>query len=287
MLEQASFETVHAKHEHIRSQGLRLTNMMLDSYKLREVLQQKQCFFFYAENCLFILIPFHNSHYDVLYLATDEQALKNAIVEFLASYKEKKILRLSVIGKEPMAEKTANLFVENGFTLGKCLARTTVSGESFKAKKAISDLVDEDIQVGFAKEEHAEQILDILLENFDISSDNIPELEEIRTNIKKNQIVAIIINNQVASFIYYEIINNMLFSYYDVTRKEYRNRFLLLYIGNFLADYFKEKQKVKRAFAWRDKANKRLIKYAALNNEFPDGVYLYNMSWQLQINKVM
>lgn len=136
--------------------------------------------------------------------------------------------------------------------------------------------------ISFAEIGDAEEILEILKENFDLVGDNIPELFSIRQNISKRQVLVLRQDQRIASLLYFTIKNNIFHGLYDVTRKEYRGS-AGLFLANsvFRYEYFKSHGiKFKRFLGWRDSGNKKLMKYAETRSpERPDGVVIYNMLW--------
>lgn len=292
LLEKASPEVIWKKIDEIRSKNpFALGNIFLNYNEIHDIFKKKECLFLQDDNAIFILIPYHNTFYDILYTALNDEALKHIIDNFKLLYDRKLKVRVSIVGKEDKAESVASLFAEKGFSLGKKLARTLIKKNNQDVDKAKSSLSQEiestysdcftTKDVSFANSGDEKQILSLLLEEFDPCDDNIPELEVIADNIKKKQIIVIKDNGIIACFHYFEIKNGKYYGIYDVTRKEYRGEFVFFAIDKFLKQYFiKNNIVINRSYGWRDTANKRLMKFAILNNQIPDGVYIYNMKWE-------
>lgn len=293
LLEKASPEVIWKKIDEIRSKNpFALGNIFLNYNEIHDIFKKKECLFLQDDNAIFILIPYHNTFYDILYTALNDEALKHIIDNFKLLYDRKLKVRVSIVGKEDKAESVVSIFAERGFYLGKKLARTlsrktnkevhdVISSLSLSSKLAGAQsdkLTDENVSFAVAGDE--KEILSLLLEEFDPSDDNIPELEAISENINKKQVVVIKDNGAIVCLHYFEIKDGKYYGIYDVTRKEYRGEFLFFAIPKFLDQYFiKNNIVINRSYGWRDTANKRLMKYAILNNQIPDGIYIYNMKW--------
>ncbi len=259
-------------------------NIFLDANILRKITIEKECAIYKIKNSMFLLIPRHNIYYDVLYMSTDTSALKESIKIFIHEYHHKYQLRISVIGHEKSSDLLAGILNDCGFRLGKKIARMRNLGDERDLKHLIELLCDEKIEgVEFAKKEDAQGVFDLIMTEFDIRSDNIPELCEIEENISKNQVVVIKNNNKVVALHYFTIKNSCAYGWYDITSKEYRQSHMYLHISLFLYNYWKDKNKIVRSYSWRDIANKRLMNLARQSNQVPDGVYIYNMIYDFPI----
>lgn len=299
-IEQANAESVFKTIDAIRRENFRApSNIFLSSSELCDVLEKKECFSLQNEKAIFIMIPYHNTYYDILFAAINEESLRNIIDEFKLNWHADWPIRVSVIGTEREAGKIAEVFGAAGFSLGKKLARTRQKAASGCVKEAMHDLsMSKKVDSGgmcppertanfsFAVAGDEKEILSLLLEVFDPRDDNIPELDAIRENIKKKQVVVVRTAGLIAYLHYFEIKNGAYYGWYDVTRKEYRNQFLLFGLDEFLSRHFVENRiTINRTYGWRDTANRRLMKFAMLNNQICDGVYLYNLKWHAENNR--
>ena len=114
------------------------------------------------------------------------------------------------------------------------------------------------------------------MEEFDVCDDDVPELEAIKDSIEKKEIVVSRDNGIMTALNYFKLKNHTCYSWYDVTRKEYRHKFEFFDLYNYRADYFSRNNIViNRYVGWRNPANRRLMKFAARFNEFPDGIYVH------------
>ncbi len=287
-MQHTTFETFSAVHDQLKARcRCKVSNIVLDSQNLSECLEQKNCFLYTADNALFLLIPYHGAYYDCLYLAQDTKALDEGLAGLLCLYRQPMSIRSSVIGKEALAAPVSDIFQQHDFRLVKKLLRmkTEIIPQTEKAASkvmaAMRAFADEYLDsVSFAEPGDAEEILEILKDNFDLVGDNLPELAAVQKNIEKRQVVVLRQDGKIASLLYFTIKNNIFHGLYDVTRAEYRGG-AGLFLANsvFRYEYFKSHGiKFQRFLGWRDAGNKKLMKYANTKSpERPDGVVIYNM----------
>lgn len=257
-----------------------LSNIFQDREALEETLAQKDCLLFPTEGCLFLFVPFHDVCHDCFYLAADMPALEDGLTRCLAHADLPGPVRASIIGKEPRAGLQAEVFQAQGFALCKELLRTHLKKPKPAVIEAMRALVgnEQHKDISFAVPGDEEEILAMLMEEFDIVGDNLPELATIRNDIAKRHIVVLRRGGHIASLHYFQRHRNMLHSLYDVTRKEFRREQLFTAISLFVHDVFeKEEGKPVRAFGWRDISKKRLIRHAKMNDQEMDGVHVYNL----------
>ena len=253
-------------------------NIFQDSNTVTKLLEEKNCLIKRINNSFFLLIPRHSFYYDMLYMSIDKENLCDSLNIFLNEYDEDYQFRTSIIGHDPSAGEVSDVFIKCGFTLGRKIARM----RNFDDEKNIETLVellcdDDKYTVEFATEGDQQAVFDLLMTEFDIRSDNIPELTEIKDNINKKQVIIVRGEENIIALHYFTRQNSCAYGWYDVILKKYRRHHLYLYIILFLCEYWKEEKKVKRSYSWRDVANKRLMQLAHQSNQIPDGVYIYNM----------
>lgn len=279
----ATIDTFSVAHDSLKLRHrCKLTNIFLDSTSLQEVLSERHCLQYNTDKALFLLVPRHNSYYDCLYMAVDGLALKKGIDAVLSNYHSEMSIRGAVIGKEPQALEIAEIFHDLGFRLTKRLLRMQLGAPAQKILDAMRPFADENRDsMSFATPDDAEEILEILKDNFDLVADNLPELSVIRDNIVKKQVAILRRDNKIASLHYFHIYNSTLHSLYDVTRKEYRKEGFFMALAIFINEYFSgQSKKSMRAFGWRDATNQKLVKHAKKSNQNSDGVIIYNMLWK-------
>lgn len=258
-----------------------LHNIFQDSNKLNELLQNKNCLLYNTPEIIFLLIPLHNIYYDFLYMATDLEALHHNLLLFLRENGVPLPLRASIIGKEPYAGEAAEVFEQAGFSLGRRIARMRNLNDAKNMEKNVrymrEDSSQDESNVEFAVHGDEQDILDLLLSEFDIRSDNLPELSEIAANISRKQVLVIRKNARIVALHYFTRQNASVYGWYDVTRKEFRKNYLYQDMMLFLYKYWAKQNVVLRSYSWRDVANKRLMALARQCNQIQDGVYIYNM----------
>lgn len=270
----AACDTLKARHR------CKLSNIFLDNYGLHQKLTQKDCQLHATSGALFLLIPYHsNAYYDCLYLAADADRLNEGLESLLGNIHLDQDIRASIVAKEPMAGGLAGMFQHQGFELTKKLIRTQ-STQAAPARLKAMGMFAEEYQdcMSFAILQDAEEILEILKENFDLVADNIPELEAIRENILQKQVVVLRQDGKIASLRYFRFINNTYHGLYEVTREEYRNGAFYMALMFFAFEHFEAlgKQNV-RSLGWVDASREKLWKHYQKIDRFADGVVIYNM----------
>ena len=281
-MQNTTFELFTTAHDALKARRrCTLCNIFQNSLSLRGLLVEKSCLLHETDGAVFLLVPYHGYYHDCLYHAADETALEEGITDLLARYSSPLAIRGSVIAKEPQAEKTAQVFLRQGFSLKKKLLRMLARKAPKKIREALHTLVEGYLDcVSFAAPEEAEEILEILLENFDLVADNVPELPAIRENIVKQQVAVLRRDGKIASLNYFTCSNSHIHGLFDVTRKEYRKEGLFLAVQVFLEGYFSSlNRKIARGMGWRDIAATRLVKHSEKSNACFDGVVIYNMLW--------
>lgn len=254
-------------------------NIFHDSNALAKLLDEKNCLIKRINNSFFLLIPRHDYYYDMLYMSTDRENLCDSLNIFLNEYDADYQFRASIIGHDTSAGELADIFLKCGFTLGRKIARMRNLNDKNNIESVTERLCDDSkYHVEFAVEGDQQEIFNLLMTEFDLRSDNVPEISEIYENIIKKQTV--VIRNEEGKIIalhYFTQQNSCAYGWYDVIVKKYRKHHLYSYMMLFLYEYWSEKNKVTRSYSWRDVANKRLMKLARHCNQLPDGVYIYNM----------
>lgn len=269
-----------------------ITNNFFHFNEMKDILNKKDCFFCDCGTTFFLIIPYHNAYYDLIYYSKGKEYLYKDISCFINNYDYEYPVRASIIGKEPVTGSISELFEKSGFKLVKKLGRVVF--DSVKNDNVVSfvnsfsdiqDNCEEDINVEdeqngmipvFAKLSDADNILEMLLEEFDLCGENVPELNEIIENIKKNQVAVIKKDNLIIAVNYFNIKNKIRFCIYEYVRKEFRKNSPMFILNNFIDKYIDKNGGIRRSYGWRDVSKKRLIRvYQTLGERF-DGVYIYN-----------
>ncbi|MCH5277957.1 MAG: hypothetical protein J1E80_09035 [Desulfovibrionaceae bacterium] len=277
----ATLDLFSAAHDALKARTrCGLTNLFQDSRDLRDLLDAKPCLLHEADKALFLLIPYHETYYDCLYLAADGGALADGLRQLLAAYHGPLALRGSCVGKEPQAGEAAELFRQQGFRLTKKLMRTQLEAAPEKILNAMRPYADEYRDaMSFARPDDAEEIFALLREEFDIVADNLPELSAIREHIRQGKIAVLRWNNTIASLRYFHVHKNTIHNLYDLTRREYRREGFFMALAFFVYEHIRKEKKALRAFGWRDISREKLVKYARESNQICDGVFIYHMLW--------
>ncbi len=281
-MQHATFESFSAAHDALKARRrCTVTNLFLDGHALRALLAEKTCLLHVAGGAIFLLIPYHEIYYDCLYLAADGMSFAEGLRQLLESYHEPLALRGSSVGKEPQAGEVAELFRQHGFVLTKKLLRMQLKRAPEKVLNAMRPYADEYRDcMSFADPGDAEEILELLKEEFDLVADNLPELSAIREHILRGEVAVLRQDAKIASLHYFHMHKNALHSLYDVTRKEYRREGFFMALASFVQDHFtKQSKKNVRALGWRDASRQKLVKHAKKSNQQPDDVVIYNMLW--------
>lgn len=255
-----------------------IQNIFLDAGGLARVLEEKECRLARQEKSLFLLIPRHTSFYDLLYLSAGPAELAGDLQSLLQASPGLPNLRASVIGKEGHVEPVVEAFAAHGFSLGRKIARMRNHMDVHNLEGQIALLCDDDeCDIGYAEPGEEQAVLDLLLEEFDPRSDNLPEIGEIAENIQKKQVIVIRDEGKIIALHYYTMQNSMSYGWYDVITKAFRNRHLYLHMMRFQYELWKNRELPVRSYSWRDVNNRRLMALARQSNQLPDGVYIYNM----------
>lgn len=282
-MQYATPEQFFTAYDNLKAQcRCKYSNIFLDSQALQGTILRKKCFFYQCENSIFILIPYHNSYYDCLFMAKDDEALTSGFASLQRQYFEALPVRCSIIGKEPLAGSIANKLEEVNFKLTKKLLRMQTEGAKPKVLAAMRLFAEEyRDKMFFAEEKDAKEILEILKDNFDVIADNLPEYEAIVENIAKKQVAVLRQDNRIASLDYFVIQNSAFHGIYNVTRKEYRggNGFFMA-LSTFVNEHAQSLGlRYARSHGWIDATNMSLVSHAHKTNKNFDGIVIYNMLW--------
>lgn len=256
--------------------AIRVTNFFLDSRETEDLLKNSRCQCIQGPDVFFLLKPWHNQSFDLFYFCRTLSSLMASVGLLPSSLS----IRVSVIGKDPLAGELADTFVAAGFELHKKLLRMRCEPTKKSLKKALAIFAEPyKSNFGFATPDEAEQILDMLAHDFDPVGDNLPLLSEVREAAAKNWIPVLRLDGKVATFHYFTLRQNILNGLYDVTREEYRGGMGLFPALKYYTDEAVPAAypDIKRAYGWRDAKNAKLVKNAKTMNQLYDGVVIYNL----------
>lgn len=279
LIKNCSFDEFKNVLNHVEEKGrLQQSFQIVDIKNIEIQLAKKNCLIFFNEESVVLLIPVFD-YYDTYVFFTSLKRLNQLFLEIKATVTDVGIskLRLSLCGKEKQEETDYFHSIKDlGFIISKKIARYNLDRSKNKKVSYLLSLVPEQYRnAEYAKLEDAEQILDLMLSEFDPIGDAVPELNDIREQIRKKSVVCIKNGAEVIAFHYFQIVNNIYFGLFDYTKKNYRNHFLLFAISAFLKEHLPKN--IKRGYGWRDVNNKRTSKYAKENGECGDGIFVWNL----------
>lgn len=259
---------------------LRVSNLFLDNRQIRRKIADSECYFLQSGLSVFLLAPFHGVMYNLYFLSATPETLGSDLPSLLDEFDFSCPICTSVIGREGQCAPVLSALAANGFVEKNTLLRMVSKKPEEKILQGMRLLAASHLErVSFANEDDAEELLELLGEEFDIVENNLPDLSEIKEDIRKKRIAVIRMDDMIAAMHYFDAENGISHSYFDVVRKKFRGgsgMIFALYI--FKLDHFKqEKVNVNRFLAWRDAAKTRLIKNACKGNEHPDGIVIHNL----------
>lgn len=261
----------------------KISNIFMDSHELRRKFSNKVCNFHMAEKSIFLLVPAQGDMQGMFFISADPDSFAIDLPSFMAQARQFTSIKTSLIGKENTCQPILTSLENNKFTTIKKLLRMRLGIPDDKMISAMRLLADNYRDMAsFADENDAEEILSIICEEFDIVGDNIPDIDEVRENIRKKNVTIIKMDNKIATLHYFHVENGIAHGYFDITRKEFRGGNGLIFALNlFEHDYFKSCNiKINRSYGWRDATKTRLVKSSSKTSSFPDGIVLYNMLWK-------
>ncbi len=255
-------------------------NLFLNSAELASKFENESCHFHRGDKSIFLLLPSHGDMQSLHFLTAGPDALASDLPAFLRQAFPLPDLKTSIIGPEDLCDSIYPVMEANGFVTIKKLISMRLAKPQEKIIAAMRVLADNYIEfASFAEENDAEEILDILCEEFDIVGDNIPRVEEIRENIKRKNVTIIRMNGKIATLHYFQVEKGIAHGYFDMTRKEFRGGNGLIFALNiFEHEYFKKAGiRINRSYGWREEIKTRLVKSSSRSSSFPDGIVIYNM----------
>lgn len=234
------------------------------------------------ENAIFLLAPRHDFHEIIFFVESMNQLPGTLAALIHKSGAEKRYrITLNYQQSDPNEEnELVRTLFQSGFVRTKRLAR--IRAKFDETRKALCEKLAAPIPYTpeFARLGDEQEILDLLLEEFDPVADNLPTLAEIRENIEKQQVAIIRHEGKILSTHYFTIQNSIYYGWWDITRKEYRGDFLFLKIELFVSDHFQKNGiRFKRAYGWRDITNKRHKREDKLAGKSWESVFTDYLLW--------
>lgn len=262
------------------SEQCRVGNIFQSSDELLDIVNHCNCRFLRTGKSIFLLVPVHENLDELFFISANPESFASDIPVLFSHFTDFASIKASIIGKEETVGELVGILANNGFVTVKKLLRIRLGLPNSKIVASMRMLAEEYVPyAAFAEEKDAEEILDIILEEFDLVGDNVPNLDGIRKNIRKKNVTVLRIDGTIASVHYFRVEKGISHGYFDITRKGFRggNGFIFA-LNIFEIDYFKKMNiKITRSYGWRDAAKTRLVKSSAKTNAFPDGVVIYNM----------
>ncbi len=260
----------------------RVSNLFLDNRQVCKKIENSECFFLQSGQSLFLLTPSHGVMHTLYFLSASPEALTADLPALLAGRNPGCPIRTSVIGREERCRPVVAALEKNGFTTRNTLLRMLIPWPTGKILEGMRLLAADYLEMAtFAREQDAEAVRDLIHEEFDIVKNNIPELDEIKETINKNNVTIIRMDGVIAAMHYFHLENGILHGYFDITRKSFRGGNGLMFALNiFELDYFKrEGIKINRYYGWRDASKTRLIKSSSKTKAVHDGIAIHNLLW--------
>lgn len=229
------------------------------------------------ENALFLLAPRHDFH-EIIFFVESMNQLPGTLAALIHKSGTEKRYRITLNYQQPDPNEENELvrtLFQSGFVRTKRLARIRVKFDETRKKLCEKLSAPIPYTPEFALPGDEQEILDLLLEEFDPVADNLPTLAEIRENIEEGQVIILRHEGKILSAHYFTFQNSIYYGWYDITRKEYRRDFLFLKIELFLYDRIR----FKRAYGWRDITNKRHKREDRLGGKVWENVFIDYLLW--------
>lgn len=259
---------------------LRVSNLFEDPHQLGKKFETSACYFLQTGASIFLITPSHEMLSNLHFLSSSPASLANDLGALVQEAGFPHKARSSVIGREEMCSSIVPILEERGFATRKKLLRMRLGEPDEKILDAMRTLAGDYVKLAsFARVEDAEEILALIKDEFDVVGDNIPELDEIRENISKNNVTVLRMDGTIAAMHYFRVDKGISHGYFDITRKDFRGGNGLFFALNiFEREYFKKMGiKINRSLGWREATKTRLVKSSKKTSSFPDGIVIYNM----------
>ena len=273
--------------------GLKRNFQIIDLNKLKKNIQNKNCFMYSSAYSVVIFSPYYDFFEVFLYLSDYSVAsddLKNAISALESYFKENgsnayKYLKFSACCKNDFENSPIYEIIRfSNFKKINSIARYVLLKNSDTLKMLYEFVPEQYRRVEFANVEDADDIMSLMLANFDVMGDSVPERIDLIENTKKKQVLCVKYENQLIAFHYFEVINNIYYGLFDCTHKKYRKYFVQFAIANFLYIYNQShKIEYSRCYGWRDSSKSRLNSFAKNISQQKDGVVIFNYKYTLNI----
>ena len=244
-----------------------VTNYYPNEIKDTELIEKGQMYCYRDDNVCLVIRKFVGFN-DFSYIATNYEALEHTLADFFS--RRNGIYITDLVGMPTQIAPVKKLFEERGFTLRRSLQRMVKIGVD-SASRMDSD------HIVYPSYEDINDIREILLENFDPLSEQIPSIDELSRFIDKKHIYLYKNNNEIAGMIIFELTPVAFYLRYWFTNSKFRN----MGIGSTL--YKKvmfDSPNIKRQMLWvvadNENAIKRYEHYGFKLDRLIDNVMIIN-----------
>ncbi len=225
-----------------------ITNFYPDSFRVDLWCKYGSLFYYlYPETVFFEQVERGFRH--LFYISTSEQALKEALIDFLAGH-ETGSLVVDVLGNDSDLP-VKRLFEENGFQEYSSLIRMTRINSLVGEEKVIPDVV---FQAGIGD---VQEILKLYDTYFDAYSEQIPLREELERWIASDHVLVYRADGHIVGFLIYDLTGVTLYLRYWFVHPEYRDQ----KIGAILfKEFMRRGENTRRQLFWVISSNENAIK---------------------------
>ncbi|MCL2508540.1 MAG: GNAT family N-acetyltransferase [Oscillospiraceae bacterium] len=227
-----------------------------------------------SEGCLLLLVLVHGTYWRVYYTAKDAGILRSALADLTAVPFGHQPLICDIVGKREKVTEEAEIFQECGFIIRRKMARSdTTKRRMAKYPKKFAEDVE------FARAEDAPEILVMLKDEFDVYSQQLPDLDDLLEEIAQQGAIVVRRDGRVAAFELFQINGAVFWGRFAYTKEAYRKEFLYMKIAEFARELM-EAQGVKKVVSWVDEDNTALqrnrIKGGDVFEDMVDYVLMYS-----------
>jgi ribosomal protein S18 acetylase RimI-like enzyme len=224
-----------------------ITNFFIDEERCNLLIKNNLLSIVNDEKCTFIL---HQDHdfYHIYFIATNNAELGESLKKLIQQFPEI-IFVADIIGAPSLTEPLSSLFESVGFHKSVLLNRMSriINPDQIQTL---------DPRVQYATLEQSGQLHDLLEENFDKYSEQLPLLEEIEAWVKDKKILVVVEQQKIAGFVIFEITGLRSYLRYWFTHPNRRNQ----KIGSaLLRRFFHECRDTKRQLFWVINNNENAI----------------------------
>lgn len=213
-----------------------ISNFYLDPIKHQIWIEQGDCFVTTLGNTFFV-IKKNAAFWNVFYNSTDVCSLQTDLDTLQKCNAGIRIV-LDLVGKEKQIAEIRECFQNLGFF---CIRRLVRMSKPFNKLDVCDDKLE------YADETDAEEILVLLNKYFDVFTEQIPYLQEIKILIQEKQALIYRVDGKIIAFVLFEKNKSTLYLRYWFVLPEYRGQ----KIGaSLLRRMFKEGIDCKRQILW-------------------------------------